>query len=169
MQEERDLRDLRMQRCGMPRSMPTRPKKTSRRRRAPRCPTVLSPPLPDAGMGSTYVFPTSQDFTVAWNGGETGATVHLSLEGSPQPHHSIEIDCAFDGAAGKGTVPQAALAMLRGAPEGYFGSFVLYQERSTTIHAGTFQVTYVIRDIAEGDPASFPSPCDKNWGRAAFQ
>jgi hypothetical protein len=109
--------------------------------------TLIEPAPPNDG-GMDYVLTTSSDLAVSWNGGEADATVHVvvtALQNSQAPNTYVA-DCAFDGLAGKGVVPGAALSLLKGR---YVSEFTVYQQRVSTVQAGPFVVQIIARNACD--------------------
>ena len=89
--------------------------------------TITSP----AGTNAKYVIPSTSDFDLTWTGGQAGAQV--VFEGFTPTNTWVV--CAWDATAGKGTIPQAALATLPSAYTGIFG-----QTNKKTFSAGAYNV-----------------------------
>ncbi len=123
----------------------------------------------DGGSVGDYVIATSSDLAVSWNGGEADATVHVvvtALQNSPAPNTYVA-DCAFDGLAGKGVVPGAALSLLKGR---YAGQFTVYQQRVSTVQAGTFAVQIIARNACDlFASVGLERPCFVNNERAILE
>ena len=96
---------------------------------------TISSPGPIA-IDEPATISTAQDYVVTWSGGEVGAQVFVDGEGEKN-NGSNAAGCYFDAAAGTGTIPQAALAALKGVANGqlYFG-----QQRKTSFTAGSFAI-----------------------------
>ena len=80
---------------------------------------------------------TSQDLTLTWSGGESGASVAVGIERSGF-NDSLTVSCTFDATAGTGTVPKALLSQIQtGSPN---GDLLVGQFRQTTFTAGAFVI-----------------------------
>lgn len=104
--------------------------------------SVVAPPsivitAPTAN-GGTYTIPTSADLSVVWTGGQAGSQV--LFEGSNTSNPQSYFTCTWDGAAGRGTVPQAVLAGLAGQTMGYL---FWGQLTTRTFAAGSYSVSEV--------------------------
>ncbi len=124
---------------------------------------TLTEPAPpnDGGSSGDYVIATSSDLAVSWNGGEADATVHVVVsasQNSPAPNTYVA-DCAFDGLAGQGVVPRAALSLLKGR---YASQFTVYQQRVLTVQAGAFMVQIIARNTCDLSRAGLEGPCFVN-------
>jgi hypothetical protein len=91
-----------------------------------------------AASGGTYTIPTSADLSVVWTGGQAGSQV--LFEGTSTSNPPSYFTCTWDGATGRGTVPQAVLAGLAGQTMGYlfWGQFTTH-----TFAAGSYSVSEV--------------------------
>ena len=95
---------------------------------------------------------TSQDFTLAWSGGEPDATVIVGIARGV-PNGSAGVSCTFDATAGTGTIPKALLATIQsGAPN---GDVIVGQQRKTTFASGAF-VTDLVAIQSDDSPVDFP-------------
>ena len=131
--------------------------------------TLIAPAPPyDGGSHGDQVVATSSDFVVSWSGGETDATVHVVLtawQNSPAPNTFV-VDCAFAGPAGEGVVPRAALSSLKGRSP---GRLVVYQQRLSTVQAGTFAVQVVAPNACDSYAGGLEGPCFVNNEPAVFE
>ena len=108
--------------------------------------TITSPGKLAVGTPSTIT--TSQDLTLTWTGGESGAIVIVGI-GRGGFNGATSVSCSFDATSGTGTVPKEQLASLQnGAPT---GSLIVGQQRSTTFVSGTFVIDL---DAIEDDQSS---------------
>jgi hypothetical protein len=125
-------------------------------------PVTLIAPAPPADGGSfgTYAIATADDLAVSWTGGESGATVHVVLTGGV-----TTVDCVFDATTGQGTVPQASLSLLQGRP----GSFIVYQNRVSTVQTGTYAVQIDARNACDQTSNGLEGPCFVNDEAAVFE
>jgi hypothetical protein len=136
---------------------------------APSYVALIEPAPPyDGGNQGDYVISTSSDLAVAWSGGEADATVHVVLtawQNRPAPNTFV-VDCAFVGPTGKGLVPQAALSLLKGQSP---GQLVVYQQRVSTVQAGSFAVQVVARSACDSYARGLEGPCFVNNQGALFE
>jgi hypothetical protein len=99
---------------------------------APSLVTLTSPSVSDAG---TTMISTATDVTIAWSGGQTGATMTLSL--SSQVSQS-SLACSWAASSGQGTIPHALLSQLVGQAQG--GVLTYGQEATRTFMAGPYSI-----------------------------
>lgn len=76
----------------------------------------LTAPLAD-GDGK-LVIDRAADLEVTWTVEASNAKVLASISALPSVTRAVEVSCTFDGTAGKGTIPAAALGKLPVAPAG---------------------------------------------------
>ena len=100
--------------------------------------TITSPGKVTATAPATLS--TSQDFTLAWSGGEPGASVTIGIARGAF-NGSEGVSCMFDATAGTGTIPKELLATIQnGSPN---GDLLVSQQRKTTFASGAFVIDLV--------------------------
>jgi hypothetical protein len=105
--------------------------------------TVTSPPfvplLSPAITGGAATIPASQDLQLTWCGGQSGATMMLTLAGGGDPDALYPtLTCAWDAALGQGTIAQALLTQAQGFPE---YALIYGQANTTSFVAGGYAVS----------------------------
>jgi hypothetical protein len=97
---------------------------------APSAATLVSP-----ASGATI--PSTQDLTVTWSGGQSGARVRVT--GAPSVGFGAYFECDWDASLGQGVIPQALLTALAGqSPNVSVGQSQL---AITTVDAGGYAVS----------------------------
>jgi hypothetical protein len=118
---------------------------------APGCLDLTSPQPPDGGR--SYVIATTQDLQVSWTGSEPNAQVWVVLSAQHAGPNLVDVSCSFTATSGQGTIPQPALLPLAGGGNGILS---IYQERSNSFLAGSYQIQIVARNF--GGPPDLTSP-----------
>jgi hypothetical protein len=132
---------------------------------APGCVAMEAPSGPDGGViYGSYVIPTSDDLQISWTGGESNAFVGVTLIGG-QGNSAVyaSVSCSFDATLGQGTIPHQALAALTGTA----GSFFVYQERRSSMQAGSYHVQTIVRNFGSGK--SDAGTCPSSNASAVYQ
>jgi hypothetical protein len=104
---------------------------------------VLSWTQPESDGGG-LVIPTTQDLTVSWTGGVSGAHVIFKATAFPTGQ-SAQVACAWDATLGQGTIPAAALAPLASTAT---GAASWYQQTATTFDAGPWPVAITAETLS---------------------
>jgi hypothetical protein len=105
---------------------------------APPLIALTAPQLADGDAGISTI-PTSTDLTLAWSGGQSGAT--MTLFAGAEVSFSF-IDCSWDASLDTGTVPQSLLAQLASLSQNAGQGFVQYgQQSNVTFVAGPYTIT----------------------------
>jgi hypothetical protein len=122
---------------------------------APGCLGLASPATSDGGV--SYTIATAQDLQLVWTGGEPNALVGVTLSGQGGGR-ILDVSCSFPAIAGQGTVPRQALASLAGADQGYFA---IYQGRTSSFDAGSYQIQLLASTFGNG-PSADGGECTRN-------
>lgn len=99
---------------------------------APQLTQLTSPAV--ATDGGTTIIPTGADLPITWNGGQPGATMILEAAASNGQSYTL---CTWNGTAGQGVVPSAALQPFSGQT----GFLVYGQYNATSFSAGPFAIS----------------------------
>ncbi len=138
---------------------------------APGCLALSQPrsaPPPDGSAldPGTYTISRSEDLSLAWTGGEAGATVGVDLISYSKSGDVVDVSCSFPAADGQGTIPQQALSSLE---TGQTGRLTIYQQKSASVQAGTFEVEFAVRNLGDNDALGDAGTCPLNNGYVTYQ
>jgi hypothetical protein len=93
---------------------------------------LLSPTFPPVDTTPLPVS-SSQDLNLTWAAGASGAKFAISLNAPGGMPFTQYVSCAFDAAAGRGTIPQSAMAALAGQ----YVVVNLYSQRTVSYAVGS--------------------------------
>jgi hypothetical protein len=98
-------------------------------------PTMITLTAPLDADGGAVAISTSSDLTVSWAGGQSGATVFVTM-GAPLGFPTLS--CMWDATLGQGTVPHALLSQLgdQGSSSMTYG-----QQATRTFVAGAYTLS----------------------------
>ncbi len=105
-------------------------------------PTVFT--LTKPSFDQSIAIDKSQDFELAWSNATDVVQLILVL----QPDKTLTLNCSFDGAAGKGTIPTEILGKIPTSP-GDDWSMVVHQANKTVSKAGDWTVELNITQIGK--------------------
>jgi len=116
---------------------------------APGLPTLVAPYInPDGG---TVTIPSTQDLTVRWTGGQSGAKFAVQADSNFSSPGYAQLFCFWDAPLGQGVVPKAALAQVAGGA----GTFFWYQTLDSTFDAGAWSISLEALS-GTGQAATYP-------------
>jgi hypothetical protein len=130
-------------------------------------PTLAPPPDGSAFAPGTYTISRSQDLSLSWAGGGTDATVGVDLTSYSKSGDVVDVSCSFPAADGRGTIPQQALSLLEAGQMA--GHLTIYQEKSVSAQAGTFEVEFVVRNLGDNDAPGDAGTCPVNNAYVTYE
>jgi hypothetical protein len=116
---------------------------------APGLPTLVAPYVNQDG--GTLTIPTTQDLTVTWTGGQSGARFAVQADSNFASPGYAQLFCFWDAPLGQGVVPKAALAQVAGGG----GTFFWYQTLDATFDAGAWSISLEALS-GSGQAATYP-------------
>ena len=79
----------------------------------------------------------------------------------------VDVSCSFPAADGGGTIPQQALSLLEAGQMA--GRLAIYQQKSASAQAGSFEVQFAVRNLGDNDALGDAGTCPVNNAYVTYQ